>query len=60
MKKIILVIFCLALSAACFPSVAHCNDEAIYEDDASGYLSIVFELDDEDKVWRMKFRNFVD
>jgi len=36
------------------------DNRLIYEDDASGYLSIVFELDDEDKVWRMKFENYVD
>ena len=31
MKKLILAVFCLVLSASCFPGVAYCNDEAIYE-----------------------------
>jgi len=31
MKKIILALFLVALPAACFPEIASCNDEAIYE-----------------------------
>ena len=36
------------------------DNRLIYEDDESGYLSIVFELDDDDNVWRMIFENYVD
>jgi len=36
------------------------DNRLIYEDDDTGYLSIVFELDGEDKVRRMRFANHVD
>jgi hypothetical protein len=32
----------------------------IYQDDESGYISFGFEIDDDGKVWRMRFENETD
>ena len=36
------------------------DNRLVYEDDEAGYLTFSFELDDEDKVCRMRFLSHVD